>query len=64
MGRLAPILTGAFVVFCLLGSDTARVYAHGEHNLEPFIRMRGVTFFNVSFSHDRLNVNVTMTVTG
>ena len=64
MGRLAPILTGAFVVFCLLGSNTARVYAHGEHNLEPFIRMRGVTFFNVSFSHDRLKVNETMSVTG
>ena len=38
--------------------------AHGEHNLEPFVRMRGVSFFNVEFSHERLAVNETMTVTG
>ncbi len=64
MGRFAQILTGAFIVFCLLGSSTARVYAHGEHNLEPFVRMRGLAFFNVSFSHSTLKVNETMTVTG
>ena len=43
---------------------TPVVWAHGEHNLEPFVRMRGVAFFNVEFSHERLAVNETMTVTG
>lgn len=38
--------------------------AHGEHNLEPFVRMRGVSFFNVRFSHDSLKVNEVMTVSG
>ena len=47
---------------CTVGSSF--VHAHGEHNLEPFVRMRGVAFFNVEFSHDQLKVNETMTVTG
>ena len=50
------------ISLCIAGSSL--VHAHGEHNLEPFVRMRGVSFFNVRFSHDQLKVNETMTVTG
>jgi methane/ammonia monooxygenase subunit B len=38
--------------------------AHGERNLESFVRMRGVTFLDVQFSTDRLAVNETMTIRG
>ena len=64
MGRLSLILKCVFFVFCLLSSGIQRVHAHGEHNLEPFVRMRGLTFFNISFSHSTLKVNETMTVAG
>lgn len=48
----------------LLSATPTPLSAHGEHNLEPFVRMRGLAFFNVSFSHDRLKVNETMTISG
>ena len=63
MGRFAQILTGTFIVFCLLGSSTAGCTPMVSI-LEPFVRMRGLAFFNVSFSHSTLKVNETMTVTG
>ena len=56
------ILTLSLCTLCTIVVPS--VHAHGEHNLEPFIRMRGVTFFNVRFSHDQLKVNETMTMTG
>ncbi len=56
------ILTLSLCTLCTIAVSS--VHAHGEHNLEPFIRMRGVTFFNVQFSHDQLRVNETMTMTG
>ena len=60
-------LTVSLVSLCVSGSSfihTPFVHAHGEHNLEPFVRMRGVSFFNVAFSHGQLAVNETMTVIG
>ncbi len=65
-GKLCAALT-LTLSLCTTGVPplgVSSVQAHGEHNLEPFIRMRGVTFFNVQFSHDQLKVNETMTLTG
>ena len=57
------LVTGGLVcLFAVFNSISAR--AHGEHNLEPFVRMSGVSFFNVHFSKDRLKVNETVTLTG
>ena len=64
MGSFAFIWTAAVFVLSLLSTTPTPLYAHGEHNLEPFVRMRGLAFFNVSFSHDRLKVNETMTISG
>ncbi len=60
-------LAVSLTCLCVFGASFMQapvVHAHGEHNLEPFIRMRGISFFNVEFSHERLAVNETMTVTG
>ena len=62
-----PCLAVSLTCLCVFGASFMQapvVHAHGEHNLEPFIRMRGISFFNVEFSHERLAVNETMTVTG
>lgn len=57
------LVTGGLVcLFVVFHSIPAA--AHGEHNLEPFVRMSGVSFFNVRFSQDRLKVNETVTLTG
>ena len=62
-GIMIPVILALSLVAVSFIS-TPVVQAHGEHNLEPFVRMRGVSFFNVEFSHERLAVNETMTVTG
>ncbi len=61
-GRILIASVGITCLSMVLCGSSVR--AHGEHNLEPFVRMRGVSFFNVHFSHDRLKVNERMTVTG
>lgn len=61
-GRRAALAACLVIAACLL--DVRPAAAHGEHNLEPFVRMRSVAFFDVRFSHDALAVNETMTVTG
>ena len=50
-------LAVSLTCLCVFGVSFMQVpvvQAHGEHNLEPFIRMRGISFFNVEFSHERL----------
>ena len=52
-------LAVSLTCLCVFGASFMQapvVHAHGEHNLEPFIRMRGISFFNVEFSHERLAV--------
>ncbi len=38
--------------------------AHGEKNLEPFVRMRTIQWYDVKWSEQKLNVNNEVTVTG
>ena len=64
MSRFGKLCATFTLTLSLCTTGVSAVHAHGEHNLEPFIRMRGVTFFNVQFSHDQLKVNETMTMTG
>ncbi len=38
--------------------------AHGEKALEPFIRMRTIQWYDVHWSHGKLNINDEMVITG
>jgi methane/ammonia monooxygenase subunit B len=38
--------------------------AHGEKNLEPFIRMRSIQWYDVQWSKQKLNVNDEVVITG
>jgi methane/ammonia monooxygenase subunit B len=40
------------------------VMAHGEKNLEPYVRMRTVQWYDVQWSKQKFNVNDEITVTG
>lgn len=40
------------------------VMAHGEKNLEPYVRMRTVQWYDVQWSKQKFNVNDEVTVTG
>lgn len=59
MKRSLPWFTAA-----VLAASVRIAFAHGEHNLEAFVRLRGVAFLEVRFSHDRLAVNENMTISG
>lgn len=40
------------------------VMAHGEKNLEPYVRMRTIQWYDVQWSKQKFNVNEEVTVTG
>jgi len=40
------------------------VFAHGERNQEPFLRMRTAMFYDVKWSADHIKVNDDVVVTG
>jgi len=40
------------------------VMAHGEKNLEPYVRMRTIQWYDVQWSRQKFNVNDEVTVTG
>lgn len=53
------------VVVCALAGIFAGVAeAHGERAQAGFIRLRGVTFFDVNFSTERIKVGEPLTITG
>lgn len=45
-------------------SSIQPVMAHGEKNLEPFVRMRTIQWYDVHWSTQKLNVNDEVTVSG
>lgn len=52
-----------FIFSVYLGSIQP-VMAHGEKNLEPFVRMRTIQWYDVQWSKQKFNVNEEVTVTG
>lgn len=52
-----------FVLSVYLASIQS-VMAHGEKNLEPFVRMRTIQWYDVQWSKQKFNVNDEVTVTG
>ncbi len=44
--------------------DMQTAQAHGEKNLEPFIRMRSIQWYDVQWSTQKLNVNDEVVITG
>jgi methane/ammonia monooxygenase subunit B len=60
--KFLPAIAGVGFLFQLLCPGAA--FAHGEKALEPFVRMRTVQFYDVSWSKTNLAVNDEVVVTG
>lgn len=56
------LLLGIVITVYMLGIQSAM--AHGEKNLEPYVRMRTIQWYDVQWSKQKLNVNDEVTVTG
>ncbi len=44
--------------------DMQSAMAHGEKNLEPFVRMRSIQWYDVEWSKQQINVNEEVVITG
>ena len=58
----SPLATALFLVLALAEDPPAR--AHGERNQEPFLRMRTVHWYDVTWSADKVKVNDEIEVRG
>ena len=52
------------LVSIIFMADMQTAQAHGEKNLEPFIRMRSIQWYDVAWSTQKLNVNDEVVITG
>ncbi|MGH7804508.1 MAG: bacterial ammonia monooxygenase, subunit AmoB [Candidatus Binatia bacterium] len=52
-------IASGFIVFLLavIALDSRAAWAHGERNQEPFLRMRTIHWYDVSWSADKVGVN-------
>jgi methane/ammonia monooxygenase subunit B len=61
---MTPIIRTAAIVAALLVLGAAAAFAHGERNQEPFLRMRTIHWYDVTWSADKLAVNDEITIQG
>ncbi len=52
------------IIFLAYMATFQPVMAHGEKNLEPYVRMRTIQWYDVQWSTQKFNVNDEITVTG
>ncbi len=52
------------LIFSVYTVTLQPVMAHGEKNLEPYVRMRTIQWYDVQWSNQKFNVNDEVTVTG
>lgn len=52
------------MIFSMYLLSTPSVFAHGEKNLEPCVRMRTIQWYDVQWSKQQFNVNDEVSVTG
>ena len=52
------------MIFAVYISTLQPAMAHGEKNLEPYVRMRTIQWYDVQWSKQKFNVNEEVTVTG
>jgi methane/ammonia monooxygenase subunit B len=52
------------IIFSVYLLTLQPVMAHGEKNLEPYVRMRTIQWYDVQWSKQKFNVNDEVTVTG
>jgi methane/ammonia monooxygenase subunit B len=66
-GRPQKLLKCLFflsIIFSVYMLTLQPVMAHGEKNLEPYVRMRTIQWYDVQWSKQKFNVNEEVTVTG
>jgi len=63
MKRLKLIIA-SFTMLAGLAFSITSCWAHSERSLEPFVRMRTIQWYDVSFSKSELTVNQDLVITG
>jgi methane/ammonia monooxygenase subunit B len=62
--KLLKCLLFLGIIFFVYMLTLQPVMAHGEKNLEPYVRMRTIQWYDVQWSKQKFNVNDEVTVTG
>ena len=61
---LKVLISGLCLLLCSQTLTSNVAFAHGEKALEPFVRMRTIQFYDVTWSKNKLDVNDEVVILG